>query len=675
MPQVSMKFFDNHLEIHGGKEGEASAPIDFSDLLQSIRESSEAHGPWNTIRIVDVAFATNVHLRRLPDIGHLQLENCSFSLLEYSFTGIQNLEVIACSMAKFRCHAIVNAGHILMEGCRLGRNGEIDVRHPKMTGNFMIRNLACSDSNGRVYFSGGQIEGELSLSELRHMNYVEIKNLKANLIKISELSARSKNGDVLWIGDTITSGVIEVVKSQISGVVKIVRCKVGGELGIQDVSITRNEGARLVFWICSCRVDQNIKLEKVHVSSLSRITETKVDGQIVVKNCKLRCGQDNLKLTVDNYNAFSVLNCDAGQDILVKDSEFFGGFTAHDANCSKLGLIDCVFSNGIFDTRKVSRLGKVITRFFEATLGIERTRKLGLRPERSSHYQISLSKMSISKELSLRGLAVTDESCPFIRVIGTDVRLADDRNFLFPSMKKFNLELEGYNYELIRNSGDYSDLRQRIKLMRQNLVRGDYHPPSPQPFFHLSSVLLKAGDTELADLAQLAGHRAITHNTRNPISKASRWVLDLCFGYGLSRLRAAITVASWVTIGAIGTSIALERDVFVIDTLRVAASSIEESPGNIVPATTVVDQDSGRMDVFDCNDQINPLFYTIESMIPIIEFGQVKQCIPRLAEGASGPTQAELNKWWAAKVGFVVIGWVIISIAVITFSGLIRRRD
>ena len=202
--------------------------------------------------------------------------------------------------------------------------------------------------------------------------------------------------------------------------------------------------------------------------------------------------------------------------------------------------------------------------------------------------------------------------------------------------------------------------------------RGEQKDFDPQPFRHLARVLRAQGEEEAARTVTSAEKQAMPMDD---------WMVGFLyrpfgtlFGFGLSRKRASFTLLVYVLIGTAGVHFAQEHG-FLVENAVVASS-----------AFTAADAAHGRTHVFlkapgsgevveelACTDTASnwptDLVYALDMIVPFIPLHQESKC-----EVGSGGGLWE-TVWRIAKAVYSIGGWVIFSLWLVTFSGLLRRGE
>lgn len=202
----------------------------------------------------------------------------------------------------------------------------------------------------------------------------------------------------------------------------------------------------------------------------------------------------------------------------------------------------------------------------------------------------------------------------------------------------------------------------------------DYHP---QPYLHLARRLSiqghEADARKILSLRRTIERKVVSRRWARPLL----WLFWAMFDYGLSATRALLTMIVTLSLGATLVWFANHRGALVVDAQSVA----------------VVGQSSAATDLpkaVACGDQINPPIYAIDLFIPLIDLRQEGKCEvgeapgARLGPGVAIPIPglnwtwrsafAEVELWRWGKALYGICGWILTSLAILTFSGVLRRQ-
>ncbi len=238
--------------------------------------------------------------------------------------------------------------------------------------------------------------------------------------------------------------------------------------------------------------------------------------------------------------------------------------------------------------------------------------------------------------------------------------------------KNWTTKLDGMTYDRLNLAGaaDGTGLvTQRLAWLRnQDNFR-------PQPYRQLAKVLRLQGH---ADEARAI---AIAEQDATPIATWFVRVLwhyfwGFGFGYGLAPMRAVCTLLAGIALGTAGTWWANEQaKVMVLSTSNVTTAAVLGRDGAqaVFPAPA---SGFGAVEL-PCDGQIISLFYAIDVMLPVIPLHQQSKC-----EISTEPMlHADKGLWlgvtfwrWAAAL-YSILGKIVTALALITFSGIVRRRE
>ena len=231
----------------------------------------------------------------------------------------------------------------------------------------------------------------------------------------------------------------------------------------------------------------------------------------------------------------------------------------------------------------------------------------------------------------------------------------------------------------------------------------------PQPYTQLASVLSASGDT---DGAKTIEERKIFLEVRDryrhhlgkgllslPVRGTYRllWALfRLSFRYGLSPARASATVFFCLLFGWAGVA-AMNAHGYLVQSTSTTATWLAKDANH--GFTAAFPTASGHYETAElpCGTSINGLLYAADVFIPLLDLRQEARCDVRsLHAGDVDPDRewtAQKNAWrrlthylwavfharvlWAqfAKSAYAVLGWVVISLTILTYSGMLRKWE
>jgi hypothetical protein len=209
-------------------------------------------------------------------------------------------------------------------------------------------------------------------------------------------------------------------------------------------------------------------------------------------------------------------------------------------------------------------------------------------------------------------------------------------------------------------------LRVRRAYVRQRLVwvqlqqqkAGEFHP---QPYRHLAKVLRAQGHYHAA--REVAIEEQWATPASNFLSRLLRWIWGTCFGFGLSPMRATLTVAVLLAIGTGGVWWAWTRAHVLVINYGYAMTEVTDSPVFIRPEkgqATVGAPACGKHD-------IQPLFYAMDMMLPVIALHEEAKCYVDTRPGT--------EIWQALWSIYSFLGKLVTSLALLTYSGVLKPKE
>ena len=122
--------------------------------------------------------------------------------------------------------------------------------------------------------------------------------------------------------------------------------------------------------------------------------------------------------------------------------------------------------------------------------------------------------------------------------------------------------------------------------------------------------------------------------------------LELTSGYGYAPTRAAAALALWFLLGWAGVEIADHQGAF--EASRFMDANLVAAPMAAAPGSC---------------PWLEPPLYALDVMLPVVDFGHESLCAVR--EGRTF--------WHNVEAVYRLIAWLLVSIAFLTFSGILRK--
>lgn len=221
------------------------------------------------------------------------------------------------------------------------------------------------------------------------------------------------------------------------------------------------------------------------------------------------------------------------------------------------------------------------------------------------------------------------------------------------------LGLDNFDYgRLAKPSGQAGDAAGEIRKWRRVWLARRYDERSARPARHLAGVLREQGLFEASRRVLLDAFAA--EGMARP-TFFGRWLsqmFGLLFGHGLSGTRTLVTLGALWLYGAYTIADFDARGMLVAD------------------------QQSSPKEGVACGSRIDPLVYAADAMIPLVDLGEEKKCHIDKASGVSLQPGFRWGRWslfgelaiarffWAF---YCMMGWIAVSLAIATWSGLFKR--
>ena len=147
------------------------------------------------------------------------------------------------------------------------------------------------------------------------------------------------------------------------------------------------------------------------------------------------------------------------------------------------------------------------------------------------------------------------------------------------------------------------------------------------------------------------------------------------FLFGFGKIRSALTLLTWVLLGTLGANIAVGSDALVLSTQAVLpAVSVSQLGGDAAPAPLMIYGRPATYSELPCRGEIVPLYYAVELVLPIFDLGQRGKCDLRGMDKHKAWFSDTIFWWWMAKYVYVMVGWILVSMTLLTFLGTMKSR-
>ena len=202
-------------------------------------------------------------------------------------------------------------------------------------------------------------------------------------------------------------------------------------------------------------------------------------------------------------------------------------------------------------------------------------------------------------------------------------------------------------------------VRQRLSwIQRQQTSTSEFHP---QPYRHLARVLRAQGHYQAAREVAIVEQWATP--SANRVTRLLRSIWGLCFGFGLSPVRATATVVVLLAIGTAGVWWAWKQANVLVINYSYAMTEVTDSPAFVRP-----EQGQATAGAPRCGeDDIQPLFYAMDLVVPVMALHQIDKCWVD-----TGPGTAGWRMFWSM---YSFIGKLVTSLALLTYSGVLKPKE
>jgi len=315
-----------------------------------------------------------------------------------------------------------------------------------------------------------------------------------------------------------------------------------------------------------------------------------------------------------------------------------------------------------------------------------RLKNVGAQPLTKSDYSLDLGWANIGGNLILN----KNEIDGSVRLSHARARVLCDTTTGYPD-NVATLHLNGFKYEdLLHHSMDIerSDASTCVSSRLEWLKKMRSY--DPQPYIWLSQILSRNGRKEEAREIFIEKQNQDRKQKRDEIKNGSllMWLprmiillssklFHLMFGDGLKPVNALVTLFVATLIGASVFWYANNQRLLIVDQQAVATGVSQSRIGAVVSDN--ID------DSIWCSDNISPTIYALDVFIPLIDLRHESAC--KVGESSTAMKHARFSEAFDFvdveiqvdmlsyfKAIYSILGWLLISLAIITFSGAVRRR-
>jgi uncharacterized protein YjbI with pentapeptide repeats len=208
----------------------------------------------------------------------------------------------------------------------------------------------------------------------------------------------------------------------------------------------------------------------------------------------------------------------------------------------------------------------------------------------------------------------------------------------------------------------------------------------PLVYTQLASALRDMGHDEAARKVLVRKLWRSTWRAKGLFSRLVHIPYGCFFGFGYSPGRAVLTCIMLFAIGLLTFSSLNRAGAMVIDQQAVATAARPVGDSATAQFELGAPADASVVSGVPCGQSIEPALYTLDVMVPLIDLRQEAKCeVGQKAEFVIAPFSAddsrapklEVPVWVGRtfKSAFAILGWIVVSLSILTFSGVLQRRS
>lgn len=446
--------------------------------------------------------------------------------------------------------------------------------------------------------------------------------------------------------DVDVKGTVRLVNAVVSGVVGVQgRLRAGGAAFLADgarIGSLRFDGpfevagtvslvgvqctGQVVFHSGTVAVDGGVALalDGMSVGTDVALSEVSVIGR--VDGVRLACQGglvfDSCTLTAWAGTAVRLDGARVAGDLFLDSTAMDGAMIASDADLTALLVYDCTVGTdadgrSLVARRTMTRSGTYLARatFAGEVQLTDGTIGAALRFQTGAAEAVDLTGTTVEGVLAWGTFGVRRQ----LVLTGATVReLADTPPTWPPSVL-----LDRFTYESLRHADEETWRERTAWLARQPEYRA-------RPYLQLAAYYQRAGRTRDARKVQIERHKALMRSTRYGRFHLWRQLVRFTIGFGYEPWRALAVLAVVFVVGCLVYS---------------SAESTMRRTG----------QGDAR--------EFNAVVYSLDTLLPIIDFGEAGRWVPAGDRGAG---------WF--RWGSIAVGWLLASLVVVGFTNAVKRE-
>jgi len=511
------------------------------------------------------------------------------------------------------------------------------------------------DMNCQVYLDHAWVGDDLALDQLKcHKSFINLNNISIDgSLSAEGIRIWNRGGNAIQMTNAKIGKLFYLNKSRILGRVNLSQLETTNAL-IHDTYIS--DTSDMVFMLDGARA-RNVDLRRSVFRGTTICSNMSVDKQIDLGDCLfVKPFDDALVLSGTLSKALYMYNTQSRGSVMAVSANFslvlapgavFDGAGSPKALTLQGATIEQDLNFSGYDEMPAAKFVGCLS-LMDARIG-HSLNLIGVFFEAHKSFRICLDmcRTQVGGALKIRSLAGSRDG-RFILDGAVIDTLDDNPNTGWPS--EGLLDLDGLTYRAIKIPGkgglgtELSDSRIAwLKKQYQNGTpeQGEFRP---QPFEQLAKVFRGQGYDYAAMQISIEKRELQRKYADRGIARLLHTGLKITSDYGYSPARALIWFVAWVALGAVIAKAGLSAEIF---------------------ERANVDQPSVS--------HLEPISYAFDLAIPIVDFGQasayrLKPTCTKVFE-LSFCGMREL-----LEVTYSTIGFILFSILVLTFSGILSRE-
>lgn len=626
----------------------------------------QVSGPFLDVQIADANFEKTIQLSAIGRDENLLLKlsfsNCMFERgLTLDFTRFAELSLLRCKAPLISAKHVEVLGDVSMIGIEPVAQG----------------------GNCRLDLTAANVGKKLKIESSHLCLAAQVDGPKAWIPDYALELGLTKIGDdiVIWKGNRISDG-INLSDARVGGILWLINTTIG------DVRGTAIYGQRAqVTGGVSCGPDE--MHSKVELHGDLDLLDAKI-GLLFLEGAKISADKSKIAVELSRAKiAGPVSICPRWIKGVAQPAQIIGSICCQDAEISGDLFLEGVEieSNQPLNLRQSLIHGDVRLGYdYDHASGNTYATKLecGVNCVAAAiGKSLILHGFSLNKDIDAAGARIQDEiqvyglSCdrsdpPLIDLRNVQTRVLNDGHGA--NWAGFRFRLGGLRYDFSRDPNDFSGERYRRRVaFIERQTGGDSKQSyyNPDPYNHAARTYRNNGQFSDADgiieakMRKEYGLSAKKHWIFAPLIILASWLYRTFFRYGLSTSRALGTLAALIALGSVLVWFANSNNLMTVSALPTVAAVSDTEPRSIMfPAISGA---NGVRSV-PCGNEIVPALYAMDVFIPLIDLGQEAKC------DFEGSARWQSTAMILAKALYKLLGWLAVSLTILTVSGLLRRQ-